>query len=94
MVQVPVNLLGITILPEKPSQYTKSPHPQNLSWQTGLTGTPPLTYRTFSLMCAEPPGIAVEVEQSLAYHILCACPLIWPLVLPLHEIESVSFVAF
>ena len=44
VVQVPVNLLSITILPEQPSQHTKSSHPQNFGWQTGLTGSLPLTY--------------------------------------------------
>lgn len=94
VVQVPINLLGITVLPEEPSQHTKSPHPQNFSWQTRLTGTPPLTCRYLRLTSAEPPGVAVEMTTWVTYHILCACPLTWPLVLPLHEIESGSFVAF
>ena len=44
VVQMPVNLLGITVLPQKPPQHTKSPHPEDLGRQTGLAGTPPLTY--------------------------------------------------
>ena len=43
MVQVPVNLLGIAILPQKPPEHTKSTHPQNLGGQAGLTGTLALT---------------------------------------------------
>ena len=43
MVQVPVDLLGITVLPQKPPQNTQPPHPKDLGWQTGLAGTVPLT---------------------------------------------------
>lgn len=78
VVQVSVNLLGIAILPEKPPQHTKSPHPQDLGWQTSLTSTPPLTYKTrpeLQLTCAEPlvPGSAARL---VVYRILCACPSI------------------
>ena len=92
MIQMPVNFLGITILPEKPPQHTQSSHPQNLGWQTSLTCTPPLTYKTQSELrftCFKPPGTA-----CVTYRIQCACPSTWPLVLPLHETESGSSVAF
>jgi len=44
VVQVPVDLLGITVLPQKPPEDAQPPHPKDLSGQTGLTGTVPLTY--------------------------------------------------
>ena len=43
VIQVLVDLLGITVLPQEPSQHTQPAHPQDLGGQTCLTCTPTLT---------------------------------------------------
>ena len=72
MVQMPVNLLCITVLPEKPPQNTKSSHPQDLGWQTSLASTPPLTYKAqpqLQLSVCWPPGTisALYVKCNVPY---------------------------
>lgn len=38
-----VDLLGLTVLAEKPPEHTHAPDPDDLLGHTGVTGTPPLT---------------------------------------------------
>ena len=43
MVQMPVNLLGVSVLAQKATQYTQPLHPQQLCRQASLPGSPPLS---------------------------------------------------
>jgi hypothetical protein len=43
MVNVLVNLLGLTVLAQEASQNSHPPHPQNLGGEPSLPGTPSLT---------------------------------------------------
>lgn len=43
MIQVLVDLLGVTVLAQQTAQHTQPPDPQQLAGQTSLTGTTTLT---------------------------------------------------
>ena len=42
MVQVLVDLLGVSVLAQQPAQDTQATHPEHLGGQPGLPGSPPL----------------------------------------------------
>lgn len=42
-IQMEVNLLAISVLLQKTAQHTEATHPENLCWQTSLTGSSALT---------------------------------------------------
>ena len=43
MVDILGDLLGLSVLSQKSSQDSLSPHPENLSWHSGVGGTLSLT---------------------------------------------------
>lgn len=43
VVQVPVDLLGVSVLAQQASEHPQPLHPEQLCGQPGLPGTPPLT---------------------------------------------------
>lgn len=95
MIQVLVNLLGITVLPQKPPQYAQPAHPQDLGGQTCLTGTSALTYEQgiFTLRlhtsssnyddCFDAGYCNHNVEVLVTHRNQCVCPWPWP---PVHAL--------
>lgn len=91
MIQVLVNLLGVTVLSEKPSQHAQSAHPQDLGGQTCLTGTPALTCKQgfFTLRRTSTTTIAtmsiatLSVKMFATHRSQCVCPWLWP---PVHAL--------
>ena len=43
VIQMPVNLLGVSVLAQKAAQHAQPLHPQQLCGQAGLPGPPPLS---------------------------------------------------
>ena len=51
MVDVLVDLLGVTVLPEQTSQNAGATHPENASGHTGFAGTLSLTTAVVATFC-------------------------------------------
>lgn len=61
VVEVLVNLAGLTVLPQQTPENTLAPHPHNLGWHTGLVGTLSLT------------GARVATGTLGSVQLACAC---------------------
>ena len=48
MIDILVNFLGLSVFLEKSSEDSLSPHPQDLGWHTGVSGTLSLTSTVMS----------------------------------------------
>ncbi len=67
VVQVPVNLLGVSVLAQQASQHPKPLHPEQLCGQAGLPGTPPLTCR----ISTTPDTTSCNVWATSFIHLFC-----------------------
>ena len=67
VVQVPVDLLGVSVLAQQASQHPKPLHPEQLCGQAGLPGTPPLTCR----ISTTPDTTSCNVWATSFIHLFC-----------------------